>query len=40
MLDLERYENEYPRATKFLREHPDMSLDDAVEYFKRLNLDQ
>jgi hypothetical protein len=40
MVDLEILEKEYPLTTKFLREHPGMTLDDAVEYFQRLHTIQ
>jgi len=30
------YEEKYPHATRFLREHPEMTLDDALKYFENL----
>lgn len=40
MVDLEIFEKEFPLATKFLREHPGMTLDEAVEYFQQLSSNQ
>ena len=27
--------NKYPRATKFLQEHPELTLDQALEFFEK-----